>query len=175
MLREIVDIILIMWIVAIMSHSMTNILDFSKNQYYAWLPLLLCLTVFDQFVVMWSSVGERNYLVNTKIFQLLEAMKLSDTYLNMLPVVQRTQRYVLEDKLQSMVMMLFFMMTDCHEEEDAWVRDSAQVVQLSDARVLLHRHLGQVPQLPNHSRLGTFIIILIFMFSREHCCVAENL
>ena len=100
---------------------------------------------------MWSSVGERNYLVNTKIFQLLEAMKLSDTYLNMLPVVQRTQRYVLEDKLQSMVMMLFFMMTDCHEEEDAWVRDSAQIVQLSDARVLLHRHLGQVPQLPNHS------------------------
>ena len=55
-----------MWIVAIMSHSMTNILDFSKNQYYAWLPLLLSLTVFDQFVVSCGAAWEKEIIWSTQ-------------------------------------------------------------------------------------------------------------
>ena len=62
------------------------------------------------------------------------------------PVVERAESDVLEDQLETEVLVL----TDSHEEEDVRVGDPAEVVQLGLAGSLPHRHLGQVPDLPHH-------------------------
>ena len=84
------------------------------------------------------------------------------SYLDVEPVVEGPKGDVLEDELEAEVLVL----ADAHEEEDGGMGDTTEVLQLRLPRLLPHRHLGQVPELPHHPALPAH---------REHQAVPHQL
>ena len=80
-------------------------------------------------------------------------------------MMEGAERNMLEDKLESEVLLIIFFLTDCHQEEDAGMRNTTKILQLLFGRLLLDGHLGQVPHLPDHP---PYILILVIINLENH-------
>ena len=117
--------------------------------------------MFHSFVSKHPIIGKSKNDANACIFDKLALycdIQSPMSHLGVEPVVEGAQGRVLEHQLQPPAIILVSL-DHRHQQQDVGVGHAAEVVQLPGVGLLLHRHLGQVPQLAHQPGPGPLLLL----------------